>query len=210
VKLMKVTLQHMYRTINVNTVKLSDCRRIVLYHYHPPPSPTTSSATPTVNNSGNGYVEMRHYAIKANPVGISKSIQKILQTNRELPDLGSLEDIAEYIDSHEYSRSGVGGGSGYHSDSEVEDESSKVTLAERFVGRGNARQQLSAMKLIELGPRITMELFKVEQGMNEGDVLYHKFMQKTPEEIAALKQKVRCHNNHHHYLYTIIRYFFCS
>ena len=46
------------------------------------------------------------------------------------------------------------------------------------------------MKLSELGPRITMELYKVEKGLAEGDVLYHKFEQKTAAEASALKLKV--------------------
>lgn len=47
------------------------------------------------------------------------------------------------------------------------------------------------MKLSELGPRMTLEIFKVEQGVNEGDVLYHKFVHKTKEEAQNLKNRVR-------------------
>lgn len=67
----------------------------------------------------------------------------------------------------------------------------QVTLPDRFIGKGNAKAQQSAMKLTELGPRLTLEIFKVEQGVNEGDVLYHKFVQKTPAEAAQIKAKVR-------------------
>lgn len=52
------------------------------------------------------------------------------------------------------------------------------------------KAQQSAMKLTELGPRLTLEIFKVEQGVNEGDVLYHKFVHKTPAEAAKIKAKV--------------------
>lgn len=62
------------------------------------------------------------------------------------------------------------------------------------MGKGNAKAQQSSMKLSEIGPRITMELYKVEKGLAEGDVLYHKFEQKTAAEAAALKAKV-CHQN---------------
>lgn len=163
---MKVTFQHMFRTINVNTVKLGDCRRVVLYHYLPE----------------SGQVEMRHYAVRASPVGISRNVKKIIQS--KIPDLGNLEDISEFVEGN------AGGFGGSVSDSEAEEEGSRVTLPERYVGRGNAKSQLSAMKLIELGPRLTMELFKVEQGVNEGDILYHKFVHKTPEEAAAIKARV--------------------
>ena len=36
-----------------------------------------------------GNVEMRHYAVRANPVGVSKSVKRIIEA--KLPDLGSLE-----------------------------------------------------------------------------------------------------------------------
>jgi ribosome biogenesis protein SSF1/2 len=99
VKLMKVTFQHLFPAINVKTVKLSDCRRVVLFHF----------------NKENQTVEMRHYAIRANPVGISRGVKKILQA--KLPDLGQLQDISEFVD---------GTYAGAASDSEAEDESSRV------------------------------------------------------------------------------------
>eukprot|EP00598_Pedospumella_elongata_P005268 CAMPEP_0184980784 /NCGR_PEP_ID=MMETSP1098-20130426/10674_1 /TAXON_ID=89044 /ORGANISM="Spumella elongata, Strain CCAP 955/1" /LENGTH=419 /DNA_ID=CAMNT_0027504265 /DNA_START=86 /DNA_END=1345 /DNA_ORIENTATION=+ len=163
-KLMRVTFQHMFPTINIKTVKLSECRRVVLFHL-----------------MEDGNVEMRHYAVRANPVGVSKSVKRIIEA--KLPDLGSLEDISEYIE-------GTAGMSGFASDSEAEDEGSRVTLPDRFIGKGNAKSQQSAMKLTELGPRLTLEIFKVEQGVNEGDVLYHKFVHKTPAEAAKIKAKI--------------------
>ena len=66
----------------------------------------------------------------------------------------------------------------------------KVVLPDRYMGKGNAKAQQSSMKLSELGPRITMELYKVENGLAEGDVLYHKFEKKSTAEASALKAKV--------------------
>ena len=34
-----------------------------------------------------------------------------------------------------------------------------------------------------------LQLVKIEDGIGEGEVLYHQFIQKTEEEIFALKQK---------------------
>ncbi len=154
----------MFPTINVKTVKLSDCRRVILFHY----------------NKESETVEMRHYAIRANPVGISRNIKKVVQS--KVPNLGDLKDISEFVD---------GTYTGAASDSEMEDESSRITLPERYVGRGNAKSQLSAMKLTELGPRLTLEIFKVEQGVGEGDILFHKFVKKTADEAASIKARVR-------------------
>lgn len=164
-KLLRLTLQGLFPSINVNTVHLNECRRVVLFHY----------------KKDDSTVEMRHYAIKANPVGINKNIKKILQC--KIPNLGNLKDVSELLDENHT----LAGG---YSDSEAEDdESTKVELSERYVGSGNGPTQKSAMKLIELGPRMCLELFKVERGMCEGDIMYHKFEEKTPEEAAKLKKK---------------------
>lgn len=63
VKLMKVTLQNMFPSINVATVKLQDCRRVVMFNL----------------DKTNGTVEMRHFAVRATPTGITKAIKKVLK-----------------------------------------------------------------------------------------------------------------------------------
>ena len=37
---------------------------------------------------------------------------------------------------------------------------------------------------------LPIRLFKVESGINEGDILYHKFVEKDPVEAAKAKAKV--------------------
>lgn len=167
IKLVGVTLQHMFPSINVKTVSLSKCRRVILFHY----------------KKDEDLIEMRQYAIRASPVGVNKSVKRVLQT--KIPDLGELKDISEFLD---------GGYMYAGSDSEAEDEASKVTLPERFIGHGNAATQQSALKLVELGPRLCLEAFKVERGVAEGDVMYHKFESKTPEEAEATKRKIEQRN----------------
>lgn len=61
VKLMKVTLQNMFPSINVATVKLQDCRRVVMFNL----------------DKTSGTVEMRHFAVRATPTGITKAIKKV-------------------------------------------------------------------------------------------------------------------------------------
>ena len=45
-------------------------------------------------------------------------------------------------------------------------------------------------RLTELGPRLTLQLVKVEEGICEGEVMFHEFVQKTDEEIK-LQQAMR-------------------
>ncbi|KAG2781447.1 hypothetical protein JG687_00005719 [Phytophthora cactorum] len=164
IKLMNVTFQNMFPAIDVQTVALSECRRVVLFNYE--------KETDTV--------EFRQYVVRAAPLGLSKSVKTIVKA--KVPNLNKLEDISEYV-------LGNGAGIGSASDSEVDDEASHVTLPDSFRGRGNRKAEKSAVRLTEIGPRLTLSLTKVERGICEGDVLYHAYRTKTPEESAKAKAK---------------------
>ncbi|CAM9842110.1 unnamed protein product [Phaeothamnion confervicola] len=166
IKIMKITLQNIFPALNVATVKLAECRRVVLFHY----------------DRAAGEVEMRHYGVSATPTGVTRAIRKVVQA--KVPDLRKLEDISEFV------QGGAGVGAGLLSDSEADDEDSKVVLPDKFGGRGNARAQRSTVKLQELGPRLRLKLMKVERGIAPaGTVLYHAYLTKTPDEVAALQQQ---------------------
>ena len=47
--------------------------------------------------------------------------------------------------------------------------------------------EMAAVKLTEIGPRMRLSLVKVEEGFCSGEVLFHKHVKKTPEEVAALR-----------------------
>ena len=76
------------------------------------------------------------------------------------------------------------------SDSEAEDEpASKVTLPQNLAGRGAKAGNKSAVRLVELGPRIRMQLLKIEEGLAEGEVLFHQYINKTEEEKKVIRQR---------------------
>ena len=56
---------------------------------------------------------------------------------------------------------------------------------------GNAKSHKSALKLVELGPRIRMKLSKVERGLAGGDVMYHAYVKKDAAEAKAQKEKIQ-------------------
>ena len=165
---MQATLQGMFPTINVRTVALKQCRRVVLFH----------------RDKDSGLVEMRHFLIRANPVGASRAVRKLGRSN--VPNLGALGDVADFV----LSGGRTGGGDGYAtSDSEFEDEAGRVTLPAAFAGKGNKAATRSAVKLTELGPRLSLELHKIEAGLDEGEVLYNARVHKSPEEVLAMAQR---------------------
>ena len=170
-KLVATTFQNIFPTINVQTVRLSDCQRVVLLNY----------------NEKDDTVEFRHYFIRPTATGVNRSVKRIAAQSR-IPDLSHLENIAEYVLGNEIYGPG-GGGAGSGSDSEFEDESSKVTLSQDLRTRGAKVGAQSAIRLAEIGPRMVLKLAKVESGLADGDVLYHAFVNKTREESKSLKRK---------------------
>jgi ribosome biogenesis protein SSF1/2 len=172
IKLLRITFQNLFPAINVATVKLSDCRRVVLFNLIPQPDGEDGEKQKAV-------VDIRHYAIKATPVGIHKKVRRLVQA--KLPNLHKVQDIADYLEGNAIT-------SDAPSDSEAEDDPSHVVqLADQYAGKGNGKAQKSALKLVEMGPRMTLELIKVQKGLGGGDILYHALVNKSPAEAEALK-----------------------
>jgi ribosome biogenesis protein SSF1/2 len=182
VKLMRITFQNMFPAINVANVKLKDCRRVVLFHLIEEETPGDGS------EDGSSVVqqriEIRQYAIKATPVGVDKKVRRLIQS--KIPNLNKVQDIADYIAGNANATTSVDAAS----DSEPEDGSNTVVqLAQNYVGRGNKSQGKSALKLVELGPRLCLELIKVEQGLGGGNVMFHAHIKKTAEEAKEIVEK---------------------
>ena len=152
--------QNMFPSINVSKIKLGSIRRCVLLN----------------RDEETGNIEFRHYTIKLAPVGLSKGIKKI--ATGKIPNLGRYEDMSEFLNSR--------GGQTSESEGE-EDETSRVTLPQGVSARGNLPQEQSAIRLIELGPRINMKLMKIEEGLFDGEVMYHSLIEKTEEEKKAIR-----------------------
>jgi len=43
-------------------------------------------------------------------------------------------------------------------------------------------------RLTEIGPRMTLQLIKIEEGVCSGEILYHEYIIKSPEEVKAAKE----------------------
>lgn len=110
-------------------VNLSTIRRCICLNYN------TTSKT----------IDFRHYAIKVVPVGLSRGIKKIVQA--KVPNLSKCQDISEFLTKPTMSESEA-----------EDDESSHVTLPQKLSSRGNNANSKSAIRLSELGPRITLQV----------------------------------------------------
>ncbi len=74
--------------------------------------------------------------------------------------------------------------------SDYEDEDNTLVLPDNYAGRGNRKSNKSAIKLAEIGPRITFKLLKVQNEICKGEVLYHAFLSKDEAEKARLKAQI--------------------
>ncbi|XP_045211549.2 suppressor of SWI4 1 homolog [Mercenaria mercenaria] len=160
VKLMATMFQNMFPSINVHKVKLNDVKRCVLVSF----------------DTETNLIDFRHYNVKVVPVGMSRGVKKIMQA--KVPNLGKYGDISEYMTR-----------AGYSSESEVELDGpmNEVILPQQIKSRGNIKSAKSAVRLTELGPRLTLELIKIEEGICEGQVMYHGLITKSEAELALMK-----------------------
>jgi len=93
IKLMAEVLRNMFESIDVRTLRVTQCRRVVVFNY----------------DKNTNRTEFRHFAINQRPAGISRGVRKLLRPKKKL-DLSRSKDIADYVQA-----------GGYGSDSEAED-----------------------------------------------------------------------------------------
>ncbi|KAJ1985301.1 rRNA-binding ribosome biosynthesis protein [Dimargaris verticillata] len=158
-KLMGTTLQNMFPSIQVKTMSLHKTQRVVMFNY----------------NKETERIDFRQYIIRVKRIGVSKSIKRIMAN--KLPTLKGIDDISEYVLREAAA-----------SESDMEDgPDNTVTVTGGRIGSGPEDQQSDkrAIRLQEIGPRMELQLFKIEAGVCAGDVIYHRFITKTPEQLEA-------------------------
>ena len=128
--------------------------------------------------------------------------------SQAIPNLGQLNDIADYM----LDPSAANGGftSGSESEQETDAEVEVMTSMPRKVVGRHERQQAAeqhkgnddesraaggrrgvhkrAVKLVELGPRMTLRLIKVEEGLCGGKIMWHEHLTKSKEEEKEMDE----------------------
>ncbi|CAH9117437.1 unnamed protein product [Cuscuta epithymum] len=157
-KLTTIMFQNIFPAIDINTVKLSSCQRIVLLNY----------------DKEKKLIDFRHYSIRLQPVGVSRRIRKFVQSH-QVPNLSNLQDMSDFVTK-----------AGYGSESEADDEAAMVNLP-TDLGRLNRASTKSAVKLQEIGPRMTLQLVKIEEGLCSGGVIFNEFGNSAAEKQDGSK-----------------------
>ncbi|XP_037398922.1 suppressor of SWI4 1 homolog [Pygocentrus nattereri] len=162
IKLMATMFQNMFPSINVHTVNINNIKRCVLLTYDPESK----------------EIDFRHYSLKVVPVGMSRGVKKLMQ--EKLPNMNKLEDISDLL---------LQGVNLSESEAEQDGDHNITELPQVYSGRGNMRSQQSAVRLTEIGPRMTLQLVKITEGMGDGNVLYHSIHTKTEEELMEILKR---------------------
>ncbi|KAH8808114.1 Brix domain-containing protein [Xylogone sp. PMI_703] len=189
--------QSLFPPISPQTTPLSSIRRVLLLNRERSES-----------EDGTYIINLRHYAITTKSVGLSKPLRRLnaaeklasknpKKGHKGMPNLGKLEDIADYMignDGAGYMTDATSG-SEVDTDAEVEvvETRTKKILSRRQRekprdgGAGSGDQvQKKAIKLVELGPRMKLRMTKVEEGVCSGKVMWHEYIHKSKEEIQEM------------------------
>ena len=221
-QLSTTVFQSLFPPISPQNTPLSSIRRVLLINRE------TESSGSSKADSVNGIyrLSIRHYAIVTRSTSVPRPLRRLEQATsssgskfrqRGPPNLGKLEDVADYLLDPEAGNYTSGSESELETDAEVEvlqegarkvigrrkektvatgDSANGVaqgTGGEGEVGqqrkgrgvrtvRGSHRVEKRAVKLVELGPRLTLRLIKVEEGLSSGKVMWHESVKKTKEE----------------------------
>lgn len=158
-KLIATTFQNMFPPINLANAELHNIQRCLLFSY----------------DSESKQIQIRHYYIGVVASGLTKSVKKLALG--KIPNLAKCSDISDFILQ-----------SGNASDTEGEDDEDSKVVLPQSLNKGNLADHQSAVHLHEIGPRIVMQLMKIEDGVMTGEVLFNENVVKTDEEIAMIKK----------------------
>lgn len=201
--------QSLFPPISPAATTLSSIRRVLLLNRET----LKGSTEPKKNYEGSYILNVRHYSITTKRTGLSRGVQRLSaadklmskQSNkkRSVPNLGKLEDVADYLLDPSKTASGYTSASetGGESDAGVEIQESvprkimnkkqtcnKRTSASRVSKSSQPGVEKRAVKLVELGPRMKLRMTKVEEGVCNGKVMWHEYMTKTDEEVQKLEK----------------------
>lgn len=191
--------QSLFPAINPQRTSLKSIRRVLLLNRELSPE-----------NDGSFIINFRHYAITTKVTGISKQLkrlnaaEKLMATKKNgkggMPNLGKLEDIADYMIGNDGAGYVTDATSGSEADTDAEIEVVERTAKRLASSKAKASAEdvdddedegveRRAVKMVELGPRMKLRLTKVEDGLCAGKPMWHEYIQKTQKEEKELDQR---------------------
>lgn len=111
-------------------------------------------------------LQFRNYAVNIEKFSQKKTIANIL--NAAKTNLGNFKNISDYILKS----------TGYSDCSDVEEDTNVDIVDDEEMKKEKRSAEIDhkvKVKLVETGPRIDLNLVKIEEGFMKGNVVYHSF-----------------------------------
>ncbi|KAG7666351.1 SSF1 [[Candida] subhashii] len=185
-KLLITMFQNMFPPIQPQSTKVSGIKRVLMINKDPETQ----------------EIELRHYAINTKLVDENRNVKKLINSHhnlkKKLPNLSKNMDVSDLL-LDPYSVGGLTSDSEVEDDAIVEikqeDEATNV-LKKKSQPKPTTKEDSGsttkkrAIKLTELGPRISMSLMKIEEGLTgSSKTLYHAVITKSQLEEQQLAKK---------------------
>ncbi|CAN9404143.1 unnamed protein product [Alternaria alternata] len=203
-KLVTDMFQGLFPPIQPHTTPLHSIKRVLLLNREPPSE-----------ENGSVTISLRHYAITTKVTGVPKAIRRLYAAEKligskekkksALPNLGKLEDVADYMLDPSAAGYTSASDTEQDTDNEVEvtapvrqkvlshREKEKLKAGDETSharAKGSkARVEKRAVKLVELGPRMVLRLTKVEEDVCGGKIMWHEYIKKSKAEEQELVEE---------------------
>ena len=156
-KIVSMLFQSFFPPINLGDIQMKKFKRVVLINLN--------------LNNNIPELEFRHYDIDIQKYSVKKTISNLINDLGKTKDLSNFNNISDYILKH----------SGYSSCSDNEEEGQCEIIDER-----KNKNEKTQIKLKEIGPRLNLSIFKIQEGFFKGNVVYHSLIKKSKKEIYEI------------------------
>jgi ribosome biogenesis protein SSF1/2 len=162
IKIVSMLFQSFFPPVNLGEVQIKKFKRVVLINLK------------LDSQNEKPEIEFRHYDIELQKYSVKKTISNLINNLGKTKDLSNFNNISDYILKH----------SGYSSCSDNEEEAKCEIIDEK-----NNKNEKTTIKLKEIGPRMNLSIFKIQEGFFKGNVVYHSLIKKTRKEIYEILQE---------------------
>ena len=159
IKIVSMLFQSFFPPVNLGEVQIKKFKRVVLINLK------------LDKENDKPEIEFRHYNIELQKYSTKKTISNLINNLGKVKDLSNFNNISDYILKH----------TGYSSCSDNEEEAKCEIIDEK-----NNKNEKTTIKLKEIGPRINLRIFKIQEGFFKGNVVYHSLIKKSRKEIYEI------------------------
>ena len=156
-KIVSMMFQSFFPPLNLNEVQIKKCKRVVLINLD------------LNNENKEPELQFRHYDIDIQKYSSKKTISNLINNLNKTKDMSNLYNISDYILKH----------SGYSSCSDNEEPC-------EIINDKDNKNEKTQIKLKEIGPRMNLRLFKIQEGFLKGNVVFHSLIKKSKKEIHEI------------------------